>query len=58
MIDETREDRLIDTFATLADTLVAGYDVVDLLQKLVESCASLFDIAAAGILLADEDGEL
>ncbi|MDJ0324706.1 GAF and ANTAR domain-containing protein [Cryobacterium sp. PH31-AA6] len=58
MIDETREDRLIDTFATLADTLVAGYDVVDLLQTLVESCASLFDIAAAGILLADEDGEL
>jgi GAF domain-containing protein len=58
MIDSTREDRLIDTFATLADTLVADYDVVDLLQTLVESCADLFDIAAAGILLADADGEL
>lgn len=58
MIDETREDRLIDTFATLADTLVADYDVVDLLQTLVESCASLLDIEAAGILLADGDGEL
>lgn len=58
MIDETREDLLIDTFATLADTLVADYDVVDLLQTLVESCASLFDITAAGILLADADGEL
>lgn len=58
MIDATREDRLIETFATLADTLVAGYDVVDLLQTLVESCAGLFDIAAAGILLADGGGEL
>lgn len=58
MIDETREDLLIDTFATLADTLVASYDVVDLLQTLVENCASLFDIAAAGILLANADGEL
>ncbi|MDY7528255.1 MULTISPECIES: GAF and ANTAR domain-containing protein [Cryobacterium] len=58
MIDSTREDRLIDTFATLADTLVADYDVVDLLQTLVESCADLFDISAAGILLADADGEL
>ncbi|MEC5148928.1 GAF and ANTAR domain-containing protein [Cryobacterium sp. GrIS_2_6] len=58
MIDGTREDRLINTFATLADTLVADYDVVDLLQTLVESCTDLFDIAAAGILLADADGEL
>jgi transcriptional regulator with GAF, ATPase, and Fis domain len=54
----TREDIPIDTFATLADTLVAGYDVVDLLQTLVENCHTLFDISAAGILLADEGGEL
>ena len=58
MIDGTREDRLIDAFATLADTLIADYDVVELLQTLVESCARILDIAAAGILLADADGEL
>lgn len=58
MIAHTREDILIDTFATLADTLVAGYDVVDLLQTLVENCHTLFDISAAGILLADEAGDL
>jgi GAF domain-containing protein len=58
MIDGTREDRLVNTFATLADTLVADYDVVELLQTLVESCIELFDIEAAGILLADADGEL
>jgi len=35
-----------------------GYDVVDLLQTLVESCADLLEVDAAGILLADEHGEL
>jgi transcriptional regulator with GAF, ATPase, and Fis domain len=46
------------TFATLADTLVVGYDVVDLLQTLVDSCRDLLDAAAAGILLADDSGYL
>ncbi|WP_150308278.1 GAF and ANTAR domain-containing protein [Planctomonas psychrotolerans] len=58
MIDTTREERLIETFTVLADTLVAGYDVVDLLQTLVESCSALFDITAAGILLSDTRGDL
>ena len=54
----TRERRLLQTFATLADTLVDDYDVVDLLQMLVDTCAELFDATAAAILLADEHGEL
>jgi GAF domain-containing protein len=58
MTEVSREAALIDTFASLADTMVAGYDVVDLLQSLVESCTHLLEIAAAGILLADEKGEL
>lgn len=58
MADPTREERLVETFAELADTLVAGYDVVDLLQTLVESCADLLEVDAAGILLADDLGEL
>lgn len=58
MVAETRERRLVDTFVTLADTLVAGYDVVDLLQTLVEACAELLDASAAGLMLADENGEL
>jgi GAF domain-containing protein len=53
-----RESQLLDAFATLADTLVADYDPVDLLQTLVETCERLFDVAAAGILLADENGSL
>jgi len=58
MASDTRERRLTSAFVTLADTLVAGYDVVDLLQTLVDSCAELLDASAAGILLADSSGEL
>jgi GAF domain-containing protein len=54
-----RETRLLDAFSTLSDTLVADLDVIDLLQTLVDTCDALFDIAAAGLLLADPDsGEL
>ncbi|WP_323512021.1 GAF and ANTAR domain-containing protein [Subtercola sp. RTI3] len=38
--------------------MVDEYDVVELLQTLVDSCTEIFDIAAAGILLADKDGSL
>jgi GAF domain-containing protein len=58
MTSQTRERRLTSAFVTLADTLVAGYDVVDLLQTLVDTCAELLDASAAGIMLADGSGEL
>ena len=54
----TRESRLVATVVRLADTLVAGYDVVELLQLLVDSTLDLFDVAAAGILLGDLDDRL
>lgn len=54
----TREDQLLQTVATLADSLVDDFDVVDLLQVLVEHCAELFDAVAAGILLVSPSGEL
>lgn len=58
MNSRTRDQELLRTFATLADTLVEGYDVVELLQLLVDSCQQLLDTTAAAILLADADGEL
>lgn len=58
MTETTRQERILEVFATLADTLVADYDMVELLQLLVESCEELLDIHAAGLLLADENGEL
>jgi GAF domain-containing protein len=51
----SREEALLEAFATLADTLVAGYDVVDLLQSLVETCADALDVTAVGLLLVDPD---
>jgi len=50
--------QLLRTFAALADTLVDDYDVVELLQSLVDACGEHLDISAAGILLADEGGDL
>jgi GAF domain-containing protein len=54
----TRTEQLFDTFATLADTLVAGYDVIDLVQNLVANCRDLLDVTSAGILLLGSDDTL
>jgi GAF domain-containing protein len=58
MTETSQQDRLLELFATLADTLVDDYDTVELLQTLVESCQELLDVEAAGLLLADEHGDL
>lgn len=54
----TREDHLLQTVSALTDTLVADFDVVDLLQLLVDECTALFDASAAGILLKSPAGGL
>lgn len=53
-----RETRLAATFVTLADTLVTGYDVLELLHVLVERCVELLDAAEVGIMLDDQRGTL
>jgi len=59
MTDESREARVASVFASLADTLVDDYDVVDLLQTLVDACRELLGVTEAGILLTDgQSGEL
>jgi transcriptional regulator with GAF, ATPase, and Fis domain len=55
---QTREALLVRTFVTVADSLVADYDVIDLLQTLVDHCTELFDAAAAGIALGPDDQHL
>jgi GAF domain-containing protein len=54
----TRAERVSGAFVKLTDTLVADYDVLDLLHTLVEEAVGLLDITAAGLVLADPSGEL
>jgi len=58
MTDESRESQLSAAFVKLADTLVADFDVIDLLHWLVEACTTILDTQAGGLMLADPAGEL
>lgn len=53
-----REQRLAEVFVEIADSLIDDFDVLDLLQRLSARCVELLDVSAAGILLADPQGEL
>ncbi len=54
----TREDRLARTLVELADTLVEGFDLAELLTMLVERAVELLDATAVGLLLTDSQGKL
>ncbi len=58
MTKHTREMKLSAAFVKLADTLVADFDVVDLLHWLVEECTQILDTQAGGLMLVDPAGEL
>lgn len=53
-----RETLLARTLVELADTLVADFDVVDLLARLADRCTDVLDVSAAGIMLVAPDGSL
>jgi GAF domain-containing protein len=55
---QARESLLSQTFVQLADSLVDEFDLIDLLTLLSDRCVELFDAGAAGILLADQRGNL
>jgi GAF domain-containing protein len=58
MNEQSREARLNRAFVTVADTLTDDYDVVELLQTLVEECTEILDAQAGGLMLVSSDGEL
>ena len=54
----SRESILARTLVELADTLVADFDVVELLTRLTDRCVEVFGADAAGIVLVTNDGSL
>ncbi len=54
----TREQDVVRSLVDLADTLVADYDVVDLLTGLTDRCVNVLSASAAGVMLASSTGEL
>ncbi len=52
------DERLAQAFVELADTLVAGFDLMEFLHTLTERCVELLEVDAAGLLLADSRGVL
>jgi GAF domain-containing protein len=53
-----RETKLARTFVELADTLVADFDVVELLTLLTDRCVDILGVDAAGLMLQGADGDL
>ena len=53
-----REAKLARALVELADTLVADFDVVELLSRLTDRCLDVLDVSAAGIMLAGPAGDL
>src|SRR5487761_1791772 len=53
----TVDERMAQTFVELADTLVAGFDLMEFLHTLADRCVELLEVDAAGLLLADGRGD-
>jgi GAF domain-containing protein len=56
MMSTARDQQLANTFVSLADTLVADFDVLDFLGMLTERAAQLLAVDAAGVILSDQRG--
>ncbi len=54
----TREGDVVRSLVDLADTLVAKYDVVDLLTGLADRCVNVLSASAAGVMLVSSGGDL
>jgi transcriptional regulator with GAF, ATPase, and Fis domain len=57
-MSDDREHALTQAFVSIANSMVDGVDVVDLLTGLTTDCVRLLNVASAGLLLADAHGVL
>ncbi|MBW0101301.1 GAF and ANTAR domain-containing protein [Pseudonocardia sp. KRD-291] len=58
MSSQGREKDLVAAFVRMADTLIADFDVIELLHGLCDDCVTLLGVDAAGLLLTDQRGSL
>jgi GAF domain-containing protein len=56
--EENRETALLAALIHVADTLVADFDILDLLHRLTTDCVALFPADAVGLLVSDHHGTL
>ena len=54
----SKQAMLVRTLVEMADTLVADFDVVDLLTLLADRCVDVLDVDAAGLMLVAPEGDL
>jgi transcriptional regulator with GAF, ATPase, and Fis domain len=57
-VSVTREERLVEAFVEAADTLVDDFDVIEFLHTVAGRCVQLLEVDAAGVMLADQFGQL
>lgn len=57
-VEAGRDARLGRAFVEIAESLVNGFDVVELLEDLAQICVDLLGVSAAGIVLSDQRGRL
>ncbi len=53
-MDEQESKLFFDSLVYVTDTLVKGFDVIELTDRMVHMCVELFDIQSAGIMLHDQ----
>lgn len=58
MTDKRKHSAETAALVSIANTLVRGYDPVDLFHRLTTHCADLLGVASAGLLLADGQGTM
>ena len=54
----TRDQTIIDSFVSMADNLVAEFDVVELLTGLADRCVSVLGVSAVGVMFASPREQL